>query len=87
MRIKCFRLQRKFLWALNIDKKEFSLSVPWKPQMCGGAALKISNISYYDIFGLNVIRKELHQMQQINRVSRESISSANLIKPAERTPE
>ena len=62
---KMFQIREKIPLALNIDKKEFSLSVPWKPQMCGGADLKISNVSYYDIFGLNVIRKELHQMQQI----------------------
>ena len=76
---KMFQVTEKIPLALNIDKKEFSLSVPWKPQMCGGAALKISNISYYDIFGLNVIRKELHQMQQITvypeKVSLRPISS------------
>lgn len=76
---KMFQVTEKIPLALNIDKKEFSLSVPWKPQMCGGAALKISNISYYDIFGLNVIWKELHQMQQITvypeKVSLRPISS------------
>lgn len=76
---KMFQVTEKIPLALNIDKKEFSLSVPWKPQMCGGADLKISNVSYYDIFGLNVIRKELHQMQQITvypeKVSLRPISS------------
>ena len=42
---KMFQVTEKIPLALNIDKKEFSLSVPWTPQMCGGAALKISTIS------------------------------------------
>ena len=49
--------------------------------MCGGAILSLSNVRCYDIFGLNCIKTEFHQVQHLTvypeKISMHPVASGN----------
>ena len=78
---KMFQVNRNIPLALDINKRSFGISIPWEPKMCGGAILSLSNVRCYDIFGLNCIKTEFHQVQHLTvypeKISMRPVASGN----------
>ena len=78
---KMFQVSRNIPLALDINKRSFGISIPWEPKMCGGAILSLSNVRCYDIFGLNCIKTEFHQVQHLTvypeKISMRPVASGN----------
>ena len=78
---KMFQVNRNIPLALDINKRSFGISIPWEPKMCGGAILSLSNVRCYDIFGLNCIKTEFHQVQHRTvypeKISMRPVASGN----------
>ena len=78
---KMFQVSRNIPLALDVNKRSFGISIPWEPKMCGGAILSLSNVRCYDIFGLNCIKTEFHQVQHLTvypeKISMRPVASGN----------
>ncbi len=60
-----FHFSKQIPISADIRKRVMDIDLPWSPQVCGGATLALENVRCYDIFGLNCMKIEPHQLRHL----------------------